>query len=269
MSDWQKEKICDWVDEDCELTLKKLVEKCFNEWQIVISPSTVDRTLKQFHYSFKRLTLIPERRNSPDVIEKRHQYAVEYNRLMPEREKMFFLDETGVQIFSRSSYGRSPKGTRATKNVRQLRSRNYSIAIAMNHESLFFFEIQDKAYNAEDYGLFLNKLIEHLRLNNIEGAYLIMDNVRFHKTELIVNLIQSHGHHAVFLPPYSPFLNPIENLFNQWKSMIRRCQPNNEDQLHQSVHSTSELISSQNCSNYYKNMEKYIFPSLNREIIEN
>jgi transposase len=133
----------------------------------------------------------------------------------------------------------------------------------MNHESLFFFEIQDKAYNAEDYGLFLNKLIEHLRLNNIEGAYLIMDNVRFHKTELIVNLIQSHGHHAVFLPPYSPFLNPIENLFNQWKSMIRRCQPNNEDQLYQSVHSTSELISSQNCSNYYKNMEKYIFASLN------
>jgi hypothetical protein len=126
------------VDEDCELTIKNLVQKCFNEWQLVTSPSTAGRALKQFHYSFKRLTLTPERRNSPDVIEKRHQYAIEYNRLVPEREKMFILDETGFQIFSRSSYGRSPKGTRATKNVRQLRSRNYSIATGMNHESLFF-----------------------------------------------------------------------------------------------------------------------------------
>ncbi len=115
---------------------------------------------------------------------------------MPEREKMFFLDDTGVQIFSRSSYGRSPKGTRPTKNVRQLTSRNYSIATAINDESFFFFEIEDKAYNSEDYALFLNKLIEHLRLNNIEGAYLIIDNVRFYKTELIVNLIESREHHC-------------------------------------------------------------------------
>jgi len=267
LSDEQKEKLCDWVDNDCQLTLKQLVAKCFEEWQIVLSPSTVDRALKHFHYSFKRVTLNPERRNNRDVIEKRYQYAVEYNRLMAERE-MYFLDETGIQIFSTASYGRSPKGTRATKNVAPIRSRNYSIATAMNHESLYMFEIQDKAYNSEDYVSFLNKLFEHLRLDGIQGAHIIMDNVRFHKTDIVVNLIRSHGHNPIFFPPYSPSLNPIENMFNQWKSMIR-SQPVNEDQLYQSVHSTSERISSLNCSNYLRNMENYLFPCLNREIIDN
>jgi transposase len=140
---------------------------------------------------------------------------------MAERE-MYFLDETGIQIFSRASYGRSPKGIRATKNVASIRSRNYSIASAMNHESLYMFEIQDKAYNSEDYLSFLSKLFEHLKLDGIEGAHIIMDNVRFHKTDLVVNLIRSDGHNPIFLPQNSPFFDPIENMFNQWKSMIRR-----------------------------------------------
>ncbi len=79
-----------------------------------------------------------------------------------------------------------------------------------------------------------------------------MDNLRFHKTDLVVNLIRSDGHNPILLPQNSPFLIPIENMFNQWESMIKRSQPVNEDQLYQSVDSTSERISSLNCSNYFK-----------------
>jgi transposase len=90
------------------------------------------------------------------------------------------------------------------------------------------------------------KLFEHLSLNGISGAYIIMDNVRFHKTELVVNLIRSYGHKAVFLLPYSLFLNPIENLFNQWKNLIKRSEPQNEDQLYEAVHNASEKITPEN-----------------------
>jgi transposase len=98
----------------------------------------------------------------------------------------------------------------------------------------------------EDFAEFLNKLFEHLSLNGISGAYIIMDNVRFHKTELVVNLIRSYGHKAVFLLPYSLFLNPIENLFNQWKNLIKRSEPQNEDQLYEAVHNASEKITPEN-----------------------
>jgi transposase len=67
-----------------------------------------------------------------------------------------------------------------------------------------------------------------------------MDNVRFHRSEEVVTLTEAHDHFAVFLPPYSPFLNPIEALFNQWKQLIKRAQPTNENELYEAVPTASE-----------------------------
>ncbi len=268
LTEEQKERICDWVDEDCSLTLLQLKNKCFEEMNITVSISTIERALKSFHYTIKRVHRIPLSRNSPAVIESRFEYALQYNRMFPNRKKIFFLDETGIQIWSRATYGRAPKGIRSTKRVKAIRSQNYSIASAMNIESLYFFEIQNKSYNSDDYTEFLNKFIQHLANDRIEGAFLVMDNVPFHKTELVKNLIQSHGHHAIFLPPYSPFLNPIENLFNQWKNFIKRGEPKTEDQLYELVNSSSELITSTHCNNYFENMESYLYKCLNKEEID-
>ncbi len=94
-----------------------------------------------------------------------------------------------------------------------------------------------------------------------------MDNVRFHKTDLVVNLIESHGHKAIFLRPYSPFLNPIENLLNQCDNNIKRSEPRNENQLYESVDNASEKITPENCANYYRNMESYLSRCLNKSFI--
>jgi hypothetical protein len=158
LSDLQKEQICDWVDEDCTLTLEQLKRKCLDEYNISLSISTVERELKAFHYTIKRVHRIPNHRNDQSVIQQRFNYAINYNRMMTEREKIF-LDETGIQIFWGATYSRAPKGLWATKRVAQFRTRNYSIASVMNQESLYFFEIQNKAYNSEDYSEFLNKFL--------------------------------------------------------------------------------------------------------------
>jgi transposase len=139
----------------------------------------------------------------------------------------------------------------------------------MNSESLYFFEIQNKPHNSEDYAEFLNKLIRYLANDGIVGAYLVMDNVRFHKTKLVVNLIESHGHHAIFLPPYSPFLNPIENLFSQWKHFVKRGEVQNEDQFYKLVNTSSQKITPNNCANYFKNTETYLPKCLRKEEITN
>jgi hypothetical protein len=59
----------------------------------------------------------------------------------------------------------------------------------MNHEALYFFEIQNKTYNSEDYSEFLNKFSQRLASDGISGAYIVMGSVRFDKTEFIANLI--------------------------------------------------------------------------------
>ena len=75
---------------------------------------------------------------------------------MTEKDKLLFIDEMGVQVWSRGGYGRSAKGENAYKSVGALRSRNFSVCAAMNHKSLLFFEIQDRPYNAEHYSGFLS-----------------------------------------------------------------------------------------------------------------
>jgi hypothetical protein len=56
------------------------------------------------------------------------------------------------------------------------------------------------------------------------------------------------------LPPYSPFLNPIEELFNQWKQLIKRAQSTNENELYEAVHTASENISPENCRMYVQHI---------------
>jgi hypothetical protein len=82
LSDAQKEQICDWVDEDCSLTLQQLKTKCLTQWPNInqISLFTVNRAVQNFHYSVERISLVPEKRNTPDTIQARFDYAVQYKK---------------------------------------------------------------------------------------------------------------------------------------------------------------------------------------------
>ena len=55
-----------------------------------------------------------------------------------------------------------------------------------------------------------------------------MDNARIHKTEDVIQVIEDAGHRPVFLPPWCPFLNPIENLFSQWETVVNSFQSESE-----------------------------------------
>ena len=126
------------------------------------------------------------------------------------------------------------------------RSQNWSTCAAMNQNYVLYYETQERAYNTECYQRFIEALLERLERQGIEGAYLIEDNVNFHKNaevnhhhglgrlHILINfsckikaLIIAKGHHFDCLPPYSPFLNPIEELFSKWKSFIKRSDPKN------------------------------------------
>ena len=73
----------------------------------------------------------------------------------------------------------------------------------------------------------------------------------------------------MFLPLYSPFLNPIENLFNQLKFYVKRKRPKNANEVFLAVEQASECISKEDCQNYWSNMSKYVSLSLQEVEIEN
>jgi transposase len=66
-----------------------------------------------------------------------------------------------------------------------------------------------------------------------DGIYnrcFMLDNVQFHRMATIRELILSQNHESLFLPPYSPQLNPIEDVFSKWKGLIKDANCNTQDQ---------------------------------------
>jgi transposase len=68
--------------------------------------------------------------------------------------------------------------------------------------------------------VFLLELFLVLSQMGRSQCWIILDNVRFHHSAIVNECATDHGHLLVFLPAYSPMLNPIESLFGKWKTLI-------------------------------------------------
>ena len=75
LNEQQKIQIKNWVEEDVTISLKNICQKILDNYGIVISKSTVARILDSFHFSLKRIHTVPEKRNDPNTILQRLEYA--------------------------------------------------------------------------------------------------------------------------------------------------------------------------------------------------
>ncbi|KII62697.1 hypothetical protein RF11_12414 [Thelohanellus kitauei] len=123
------------------------------------------------------------------------------------------LQEDFHLILSKSTirrYGRSQRGERARIVVANSRGRNISVRAAMNISGLVNYRIIEVSFNKNEFCQFLRECFQ--KLSNTPKIF-VMDNVRFHHSIEVREVVESQGHRIVFLPPYSPQLNPIELLF--------------------------------------------------------
>jgi len=70
----------------------------------------------------------------------------------------------------------------------------------------------------------------------------MQDNVGFHRSVHVREMMEIRGFEWKLLPPYSPFLNPIECMFSQWKNHVKRSEPRNEPTLHQAINRVREVV---------------------------
>ena len=84
------------------------------------------------------------------------------------------------------------------------------------------------------------------------GDTVIMDNLGSHKALAIKNAILERGAHLLFLPPYSPDLNPIEKYFSKLKTLLRAAAERNLNDLWTRIGTIIENTSPQECSNYIR-----------------
>jgi transposase len=177
------------------------------------------------------------------------------------------LDEVGFSVAMRARRGRSLRGTRAVQTVPALRTRNISVCCTMNIAGIYYYSAQTRPYNGVFFVAYIRNLLEKLAADNIVGAMLIMDNVAFHRSAQVGALVEASGHRLLFLAPYSPFLNPIENMFAKWKEFVRRENAENEEILIRLIENGARLISEHDCAAFYMHMVTFLDKCRNMEEI--
>ena len=83
----------------------------------------------------------------------------------------------------------------------------------------------------EHYLAYLSNIMDVLDRNEMKGHYLVMDNAPIHTPSAVRDSIESRGYKCLYLPPYSPFLNPIEEFWSKVKAGIRRNALKTDDRL--------------------------------------
>lgn len=138
------------------------------------------------------------------------------------KEKIVYIDETGIDNCLSRQYGRSPKGTRVYGKVYGHKFKRTNIVAAQQNNQI----LAPLQYNGMMHSQFFEAWFEkHLTPLLKQGTVVVMDNASFHRKKRLNNIAQKYGIRIIFLPPYSPELNPIEHFWNWLKKKIADLIP--------------------------------------------
>ena len=154
----------------------------------------------------------------PDVARRRGQLKKYQTRIDPQR--LVFIDETWTKTNMAPLRGWAPRGKRFKTKVPHGHWKTMTFVAALRHDRIDAPWVLDGPVNGESFLIYVEKvLVPALEA----GDLVIMDNLGSHKGKAIRRAIRLAGAKLLFLPKYSPDLNPIEQLFAKLKHMLRKA----------------------------------------------
>jgi hypothetical protein len=136
--------------------------------------------------------------------------------------RLVFVDEMGANTsLSPLYYGWSRRGERAHLKAPRNWGTNLTLLASITREGMGPCLVVEGATTREVFETYL----EHVMVASLRpGQVVVMDNLSSHKGGRVKELIESRGCELLYLPPYSPDLNPIEQAFSKVKGLLRRAE---------------------------------------------
>lgn len=163
--------------------------------------------------------------------------------------RLVFLDECGINTTLHRRYARAPRGTRAPGVVPRNWKRNTTVVGALSLAGVQAAMTIPGALDRDAFEVF----IERILCPTLQpGQVVIADNLSAHKSQKVKELIEDKGCSWVHLPTYSPDLNPIEKLWSQFKSHLRREAARTQDKLDELIWPLLQRATSQHIQNWFQ-----------------
>jgi transposase len=183
----------------------------------------------------------------PDVAQRRAEWRVQQVGLDPER--LVFLDETWAKTNMTRPRGRSLRGTRLVATVPHGHWKTTTFLAALRTSGLTAPMVIDGAVNGD---LFLAYVRQQLAPTLRPGDVVIMDNLSSHKRPGVREAIEAVGARLLFLPPYSPDFNPIDQAFAKFKWLLKSAAERTVEALWQTCGTLLERFTETECRNYLR-----------------
>src|SRR5207237_4217880 len=193
-------------------------------------------------------SLFAAEQDRPDVARRRQRWKKYQSRLDPRR--LVFIDESWAKTNMTRRHGRSLRGRRLVAKVPHGRWRTLTFLAALRWDRIEAPCVIDGPINGRSFLAYVEQmLLPTLR----PGDVVVMDNLGSHKRQAIRRAIRAVGAKLFFLPPYSPDLNPIEQVFAKLKTLLRKAAERTVEATWKRIGALLRSFSPAECANYFAN----------------
>lgn len=211
------EALCDHLTGKPGLYLEEMAVFLYDEFGITASSSSIKRTLSSAGWTKKKAQQKAKEQN-PDLRDFYFHRVSEFHSY-----QLVYVDESGCDKrigFRRTGW--SPLGVAPVQVAKFHRGQRYQILPAYAQDGIYLSRVFRGSTDAVIFEDFIGQLLQHCGRWPEPKSVLIMDNASFHHSERIKKMCSEAGVKLLYLPPYSPDLNPIEEFFSELKSHIKR-----------------------------------------------
>jgi transposase len=209
--------------------------------------STLCKALKKMGLTFKKKTIHAAEQDRPDVALQRWLWKKAQPQV--DAKRLIFVDETWAKTNMTRLRGRAPRGQRLIDKTPHGHWKTTTLIAALGIEGMRCATVVDGAVNGDVFEAF----IEHVLVPQLQpGDVVIMDNLSSHKQVRVRERIEAAQAELMYLPPYSPDLNPIEMIFSKIKQSLRTLKCRTQDALWHSMQTVLDTVTPSDAANCYR-----------------
>jgi transposase len=182
----------------------------------------------------------------PDILKRRAAWRERRGGLDPAR--LVFIDETWASTNMARKRGRARKGERLRVGIPYGHWKTTTFVAGLRVTGMIAPMVLDGPINGDAFQAYVEQiLVPQLA----PGDTVLMDNLGSHRRPAIRAAIEATGARLIYLPPYSPDFNPIENAFAKLKALLRKAAARTVDGLWSVIGRLVDLFTPQECANYF------------------
>lgn len=225
------------VESNPSITLSELSKAYYKKHKVKLSASMLCRELKELNLRYKKLSLYAVEKDTDEILKKKENYLLGLSDIPV--ENLLFLDEAGANLQMAPRYGRGYKGERVAFAAPYQRGNKITMMSVIS-----VYQIEAAMYGtwSADGEIFVEFVEKVLRPILKPYHVLVMDNVSFHKSKQVQTIVNDVGARIIFLPPYHPELNPIEEMWSKVKTCLRKLSARTLNDFQSAIKNAFEMV---------------------------